>query len=277
MVLRLLIGSVFIFISIIIIALTSLFIIQKYNVAEIIYQQLDNRVIPHKVNSIGRLEKIKNAGIRSFELDLHIITRDSEVYFEVGHDVEDLNGLRFDHILDQIQSAGFNKIWLDIKNVSDDNIVAMASELIRLDKKYSIKEIALVEMQYTGDDLSLISDAGFHTSYYLPIASIKSLMNANNIDGLKQEAKRIQLQSERQKLSAVSFQEDLYPFVKRYLEPVLQDNIVYHTWDSIKMDTYGLSEILDQRPYYDDTRIKTVLLNYNFNYCMACLTEAFSQ
>ena len=51
----------------------------------------------------------------------------------------------------------------------------------------------------------------------------------------------------------------LYPFVKQYLEPLIPDSVVYHTWGAVKMWEWGAIKRLEESPTYKDKRVKTIL------------------
>ena len=71
-------------------------------------------------------------------------------------------------------------------------------------------------------------------------------------------------------MHAISFNERLYPFVKKYQQPLLPTSIYYHTWgDADNMgtpfnkETSLSSELylsnLQSKAYYFDPRVKTIL------------------
>ena len=81
---------------------------------------------------------------------------------------------------------------------------------------------------------------GWHTSYYLPTEKIQNLLVNDRHEDLELLALKICDQAEHQRLSAISFDGVLYPFVKKYLEPLLHENIVYHTVD-LSVDLYDIN------------------------------------
>ena len=65
-----------------------------------------------------------------------------------------------------------------------------------------------------------------------------------------------------QNLSAVSFDIKLYPFVTEYLEQLLPQDIVYHTWDLKKSyEDKDIEAKLGDTKYSSNKRIKTILLD----------------
>jgi heptose-I-phosphate ethanolaminephosphotransferase len=237
-------------------------LIQKINLNILISEGLDERVIPHRINYLDKLSHILDDGIRSLEIDL--IFRDSEHhgYFEVGHDEFDATGAKFDLFLNVLQDYEIKKIWLDIKNSSDENINAIIAELERIDSIYNIKKIAIVESSNTGNGLQKLSLKGFHTSYYLPTSKILDLLRENNDSDLKKEANRIKQQIINQSLSALSFDLRLYFYVKNYIEPVIPETVVYHAWDSVRLYDVSSISTLKNSTYFKDPRLKTIIVKY---------------
>ena len=73
--------------------------------------------------------------------------------------------------------------------------------------------------------------------------------------------------AEKQNASAVSFDLQLYGFVKNYLEPELRPQIVYHTWsfeNSFRNPT--LLEELQKQGYFHDRAVKTILLPWESSF-----------
>ena len=237
-------------------------VFRHLNVSTIISEGLDVRLIPHRVNRLDKLTTIINAGIRSLEVDLMFRYDGNRGFFEVGHDEADSRGIKIDRFLKVLKQHDPKKIWFDIKNINDDNIDAVNSELLRLDSLYGIKSIAVVESNITTDSFVRIHNSGFHTSYYLPTARISKLLGTGNETQLKLEADRIAEQIERQSVAAVSFSLAIYRFVKGYLEPVIPADIRYHTWDSVNLGNWNAVDRLEESDYFQDWRVSTIIYGF---------------
>jgi hypothetical protein len=246
-------------------------LIQYMNINTIISENLDGRLAAHRINRIDRLRTVIENGVRSFEVDLLFRQTGSQGYFEVGHDEADTREVRLDQFLDILQPYRPEKIWLDIKQVSEDNLDAVLAELERLDTTYTIKEAAIIESSITTEGFSKIKSAGFHTSYYLPTGQLLTLLHENDYTALQTAAKALKNQIEGQSTSAVSFDLTLYPFVKTYLEPIIPDSIAYHTWGSVKMWEWSALEELKDSDYFRDPRVKTILYGYWGSGCISLL------
>ena len=88
-------------------------------------------------------------------------------------------------------------------------------------------------------------------------------MEENNTREIADLAEKIVSQTLQQRISAISFDHRIYPFVKEYLENSLDQEIVYHSWDlSLGLFDVDLKDHLSQKNYYTDQRVKTILLPY---------------
>jgi len=239
---------------------------QYQNITTLIEEALDGRLIAHKANHQGKLASIFNSGIRSFELDLMFRQQGDSGYFEVGHDDKEAKGHTFASYLESLGDYTIKKVWIDVKNINDDNASAVLARLAFLDENYDIKPILILESSTTSKRFKDFSRAGYHTSYYLPTTKIHGLLAQNDAHAIQKEVVRIQTLVHEQQLAAVSFTASLYPFVKRYLEPVLPKHIVYHTWNIINFKDYKALETLKDKAIFKDERIQTIIFNYHYIY-----------
>jgi len=237
----------------------------QYQNLQLLFQSdLDGRLIAHKVNQQGKLEAVLGSGIRSFELDVQFRKQGESGYFEIGHDDHEAKGQTFESYLEFIQDYPIKKIWMDVKNIDDENATAMLEHLESLQRKYAVKPLILLESTTTSEQFKIFRTAGFHTSYYLPTEVILKLLAQQSPAALTQEAMRIKGVAAVQNVAAISFPAVLYPFVKQYVEPLLPHNIVYHTWNIIKLEDSGAVEKLKKTPVFKDPRVKTIIYSYHY-------------
>ena len=235
---------------------------QSHNVSKLLITDEDQRIIPHWVNSIGKLRELWYDGWRAFEIDLFY--RRDKGCFIVGHDTNYLSTMCFNTFLTHIPTTEVKKIWLDIKNLTSKNI---SQQLARLEKviaqfKFN-KEIFIFESSITNQVYRRVAKAGYHTSYYLPTAELLALQEENNSKKLQQRAKALVRQANRQEVSALSFDVRLYPFVKNYLEHLLPSNYVFHVWSLPgTLQDKLFFQNARSKMYYYDRRIKTILAEY---------------
>jgi len=235
---------------------------QKQNAAFVSANGLSTRLLPHRVNTLGKMHDVTHSGMNSFEVDVRFIKAATESYFEVGHDSATMSGMRLQEMLADLPH-GFGKIWLDIKNARRDNIYELADRLDELDTQFSIRRRFIIETGNASKAPKVLADRGYHLSYYLPTAKALATLKGN-------ENERLDLANElsdivqQQQAHAVSFDLRLYHFVKHYLEPRISPAIDYHTWSpGVNFAHITMIEALKERPYFNDQRVKTILLPYS--------------
>jgi len=233
----------------------------KNNLKQLLEEGLDGRLISHRINDTESLQKVLDHKLLSFEVDL-FFKEGKKSYFEVGHKEKDLNGETFEDYLSLLSKYPIKKIWLDIKNLNENNARKMLLRLNELDKLYAFKKYSIIESSNEKGLFKAFNDSGFHCAYFMPTRKIINLMDVNNSQALLLEAKRINTYVYTQGMPAISFDSRLYPFVKKYLEPMLQEEIVFHTWRSIHLRRAGAVEKLKSTDIFSDVRIKTIIYDY---------------
>ena len=234
---------------------------QRINADRVIKNNLGKRLLPHRVNTLGMMHEITAAGLRSFEAD--VLFRPEGGYFEVGHDAKAMTGMTLESFLEKVPQD-IEKIWLDIKKADKKTVPGIIKRLIELDKKFELKDRVIVETTSKLSSIRLLSDYGFHVSYYLPHKEISIAIKGKDKKASKLLAKKLGDVTKRQDVSAVSFHLRLYGFVKDYLEPELAPHIVYHTWSppGISFKNSDMIEEIQTRDYFHDLKVETILLTY---------------
>ncbi len=232
---------------------------QRTNADLVKKNNLGNRLLPHRVNTLGKMFEITKAGIRSFEID--VLFRSEGEFFEVGHDAGVMTGMTLESFLEKIP-RDFEKIWLDIKNATKTTIPLINKRLVELDKKFGLKSRVIIETNNESASVSLLSDSGFHVSYYLPTKKVFVIMGED--DKTKALfAKKLAVIVKRQDVNAVSFDLRLYKFVKDYLEHELRPQMIYHTWSpSVSFENRNLLKEMEAQEYFHDQKVETILLPY---------------
>lgn len=234
---------------------------QRFNRESLADIEQDERVIPHRVNSIGKLHDIWAAGYRSFEVDV-IFNLNESSGFRIGHESA-TSGLPFEAYLDSINVSEVRKIWFDLKNLTAENYQEVLAALQSLDDRYALKDRLILESSTTGDWFKIFREEGWHTSYYTPTDRIVELLARNNISELNELAQQIAAQVEVQNVAAVSFDHRGYSFIKQYLESKLAKDVVYHSWVGPAISTSEFLKKLSQTPIYLDKRVRTVLIPFH--------------
>ena len=92
--------------------------ISGMNIKAINNEGLLDRILPHKINTVGKLNDLERTGQHSFEIDL-LFKGDN---FAVGHDNNSLSGSSLEQFLENVEIAKMKKIWLDVKNLSEKKL-----------------------------------------------------------------------------------------------------------------------------------------------------------
>ena len=233
---------------------------QKKNTKYLIDTKKSSRIFPHRVNSIGKLHDIWNNGFRSFEVDVRFGDTNATI-FQMGHN-HGVMSLSLEEFLDTIDHLQIKRVRIDFKNLNKYNYKKALDRLQYLDKVFNIKNKFLIESGTTSEVFQAFNKNGWHTSYYLPTSQIIKLMKKDNKAEMQELAIKIAKQTKIQNLDAISFDHRLYPFVKQYLEPLISDKIVYHTWYAPSLNSINFKAHLLKNKLYLDNRVKTLLTPY---------------
>ncbi len=235
----------------------------KENVKWLKENKLLDRILPHRVNTIGKLNYVRKYGFNSFEIDVLLKDKNGQQLLMVGHDNKTLTEKTLEDFLADSPSSLDYKIWVDVKNLNINNLNKMSARLDELESKYDLSSKAIIESKIKSPLFSSLSDKGFHTSYYLPT----NLGKIEDKATLKKQARQIAKQIKSQKVKAISFDRKVYSFVKEYLEALIDSNIVYHTWDlqlNIKKESF--IDALKGKDYFEDSRVQTILIKFATKY-----------
>jgi hypothetical protein len=222
---------------------------------------LENIVIPHRIDDLARMQMVQKLGFRAWELDLNYYMEDSVPVFRVKHNHDSLQAPTLEEYLRQANLNQVDKLWFDIKNLKKENFEGIALRMHQLDSIFDLKNRIIFESSNTSDILKYFREEGWQTTYYLPYLSINKWINANDTIAQMQYAESLSHQLVMQKVAAISFDVTCYPFVKEYLEDQIPAKIVYHSWDlSLKLNDPNFLKKYKEKKYSADHRIKTVLI-----------------
>ena len=237
---------------------------QQTNSRYLIDTNQSSRIFPARVDSVGKLKDIWSSGFRSFEVNVEFGDKD-DALFRVG-DSEVKDRLNLEEFITRIDPKSIDKICLDMKNIDESNYAEVLKRLEYLDAKYHIKNRAIVESSTKDKFFALFSQSGWHTSYRLPIKKILQLLSTKATDiTMEQLADSIAEQIKEQSVKALSFDNSIYDFVKKYIEPKIADDIVYHTWHAPHVADPKFQDKLKESKVYRDSRVETILARY-FSY-----------
>lgn len=234
---------------------------QRENIKYLLSINQASRVFPHKVNSTRKLHNIWNDGFRSFEVDVRF-GDDNVNYFKVGHDKSDYKGVSLEEFISTVNYQEIEKVWLDFKNLTQENHEKALNRLKFLDQKFNLKSKTILESNTTSILFKLFNEHGWHTSYYLPTEKILNILSTNDSIELKQESEKIANQLNLQNAAAVSFDQRLYSFVKHNLANEIRPNIVYHIWHAPALSNKNFRDLLEVNDLFLNERVETLLTKY---------------
>ena len=239
---------------------------QKENAKYLLETGQSTRVFPHRINSVGKYTDIRKDGFNAFEIDIKFSEKDDNSFFVTHGNTK--SAVDLETFLGQTNIDSIQKIWFDLKNLKKNNYKEVLKRLQYLDEKFGLKNKSIIESSSTSLFFKEFSDAGWHISYYLPTKVIVELIQNKEVVKMKLLAVKIAKQIRIQNVSAVSFDNRLYPFVKQYLEIKIPDEIDYHTWYAPPLHSKEFKTNLQKSEIYKDQRVKTLLSSYKsqFNF-----------
>jgi hypothetical protein len=235
---------------------------QQDNSKALLSGKWKHKVFPHRVNAIKKLNKLWGEGFRSFEMDVHIKSDQyGGVIFQVGHH-EGAMGVELVQHFSDITPQQIERLWLDIKNLNRKNCEQALDYLDLLDRQWAIRNKVIFESPDMTDCLRLASEAGWHTTYYMPTRKVLGLMEKGSADMIKGFVASLSKQLATQQARAVSFDSRLYPFIKQHVEERLDPELVYHVWRGPVLHDASFLQNLESLEYLQDPRVKTLLVTY---------------
>ena len=164
----------------------------------------------HQVNSV---ERIRYADSRYTGIEIDVVFDEKNYYFDVRHYPTPSSGLTLDKLIEAITTPKNHFYWIDFKNLTDDNKMASARELLRIASKYNILANIIVESGNPGC-LKQFSQLGFYTSYYLPNINPYKISTRDLDAHIKMIASNLAMSP----LNAISADEIQYELIKKYFD-----------------------------------------------------------
>lgn len=216
-----------------------------------------SRVWAHRINSGGSLLEAKEIfhGVE-FDVVFDELTGQFKVYHPPADDVD----LSLEMQLQQGHAA--IRYWLDWKNASLDNVPLALKRLADLDERYHLKQRALIETGAVDGSASLLANAGWRVSYYLPTDIIANCWRTCSVAEKKSLGESLWSDWDDSGFTAVSFDVALLPFVEEImLRRIKRDNIPAYTWaPSIDIADADAPEKLE--PLLERSWIEVVLVTF---------------
>lgn len=213
-------------------------------------QYMPDKFWLHRTDSVEKQYEFANK-YKGIEFD--IIYYGYENAFENSHDKEDLNKYNLEKQLLAYKNIGLPKgIWLDFKNLTENNKFAAKDALDKLMSEYKIDKNLVWLESGNWQALKIFHDGGYRTSYYLPYYKLDKMSNTE-IENAKELTKKIALSGN---VDAVSFYGKYYNFINSVELP---PRIELLTW----LDGYTWYEVLLRKhceEIKNDKRIQVILV-----------------
>lgn len=202
---------------------------------------MKSRIWLHRTNSVEKMKEFAGE-YDNFECD--VIFRNPG--YDVTHDENVSYGIVLDSIFHQLQLQG-GMLWIDLKNLSDENKSDALAELQRLTRQYDINPSRLIIESRNWHALHLFTEKGFYTSYYVDRDSGKS--------NPEQFTHQLQEVAESGCVKALSFFGEDYYFIKSRIDTDL---------DLLTWEHHTAREALALRPrgtlMLHDPQVKVILV-----------------
>lgn len=200
-------------------------------------EQFRKKIWAHRVNSIGALMEAKGL-FPGVEFDVNYDSK--KKVFSIYHKPAPVTGLILEEYLEAIRDKPEMGLWMDLKNVSRDNLGDIVKRLEYLDRIYGIRERLIVETSPDSifKELSHLSQKGFYRSYYLPTVDITRALEQDSDKNLRLLAGEIRTNLDFINPNAISFDRRLMPFVQNYLiNNVNKGDLEMLVWDTGLLST----------------------------------------
>ena len=206
----------------------------------------------HRCNSIEKMEQFDEE-YPNIEVD--IVYRGNAI-FDITHDADTTYGLTLNSYFDKIADTD-DKMWLDIKNVSLDNVEEMEESLDSLCEAYDVEREQLIIEGGDYNALETFTDGGYYTSYYVRFEKPWKLTKKEREECIS----KLQKIADSKKTCALSFPSCWYIPIKRNLNR----NIDLLTW---KHHSTQLNFFLSpfHREMLFDEQLKVILLKRKGDY-----------
>lgn len=220
-----------------------------------------NRIGAHRVDSYGKLSDVENAGMQFIEMDVKLDTKNNRI--EVGHGEDHvMSGQSLTKFLSEMDTT-IKKVWLDVKNLNESNVALFNVKFTEARRVLNRKVDFIVETSSSKPFVANISNPDYQVSFYIHSEEFLGKSEEEKRRKFGEIARRVSMQ----KLNSVSFDAVMYEDVVRYLYPQLPSKITVHLWDTnIEMHQSGLEESLQNKVWWNDSRVQSILLSFDSPY-----------
>ncbi len=162
------------------------------------------------VNTIGSMFDAKLQGFKNIKVDIFFDEEAKEIIVGSGKSASREMSL---HEYLTYEKGYFNRLWLDLKGVSDENLNITLDKLNQLDMEFNLKKRTLLGSDYTGWKFSIFRDNAWFTSYHLPK---NKFFEYKKPEDIKQYLQGLNLQLKLQKVLSISFDYEINKHIIEY-------------------------------------------------------------
>ena len=195
-------------------------------------QKKSHKIWLHRANDLTKAQYFQNkyAGL---EIDItYVDSLHTFLILHGGGHVEP-NPVTFEKWLDELDDTKDIRLWLDFKNLDNENKVPAFDELRRLCSQYKMKRKNLIVESWNASNLKIFRDSGFQVSYYIPDFKPKSVSR----DELQKHTDKIRRIVSENNLTTISG----YYYQYEFMRDSFPDNDVliwYHLNDTSLRNEY---------------------------------------
>ena len=225
---------------------------QKKNITYLHKHHLLKKMTPSHVNTLGKYNDIKNSGIQSYEVDVYLQEK-LQTVFKLGADTKK-RGMSLEELLNSTKNDQRVHFIISLKNITQSNQIKSMQRLRILNQKYQLKE--KVTLITSDSAFLLLKKEGWDISYNL---TKKIPIESSNSEAI---AKSIATKIVSYQIKSLSFDEKLYPWVKKHLEDLLPQDIHYNIWSSLDIQDKQFQSKLLQSKQFSDPKVNNLFCKF---------------
>ena len=195
------------------------------------------KIIPSNINTIGALKDILYDEFNSFGINISWLNS------------KNIFNINLDTLFSSVKYNKIQNIWINLKGLDINNYKKILKRLEYLENKFNIKNKIILNIHTTNRIATIFKKNNWNISYDL------LSFQKNDIKKLKEENFK--------NYKGISFNEEVYPLIKKYLQPLIKEDVQFYIKSKIKLYNNDFTNILLNKNYYLDKHIGLILINYN--------------
>jgi hypothetical protein len=224
-----------------------------------------SRVIPDRVNTIGKLRDIWNDGIRSFQLNAVLSgANGATLYTGYGPDAV---GVGLEKYFSSIDSSQIKRVFMVCDNMNENNYRKVLRHLVSLDDKHNLKNKLTIISDANSKIFKEFKEPGWHISYRISDKKGEELLREKSKDNKIEELiAKLADKIQKRKPESILFDYRLYPLINQYLQPLIAGTVSYCVQSKISLRNVELENELLKNPIFLDGRVEALFVSYQSHY-----------